>query len=303
MNLNKEFLPISKEDMAKRGIKQLDFIIITGDAYVDHPSFGTAIIGRLLEKEGFSVGIIAQPDWHSVDDFKKLGKPKHAFLINSGNIDSMVNHYTSAKKRRHDDLYSPGGKSGYRPDRAVIVYSNRAKEAYKDVPIILGGIEASLRRFAHYDYWSDKIRRSVLLDSKADLLIYGMGEKPIKEIANLVHYGMDVKEIKSIRGTVYQGSSLDNLDNYIEVPSFEEVIESKEAYGESFKLQAEEQDAVRGKIIVQKHGNSYIIQNPPSYPLTVEEMDESYNFPYVRTYHPIYEKDGGIPAIKIGRAH
>jgi len=298
MNLNKEFLPISKEDMAKRGIKQLDFIIITGDAYVDHPSFGTAIIGRLLEKEGFSVGIIAQPDWHSVDDFKKLGKPKHAFLINSGNIDSMVNHYTSAKKRRHDDLYSPGGKSGYRPDRAVIVYSNRAKEAYKDVPIILGGIEASLRRFAHYDYWSDKIRRSVLLDSKADLLIYGMGEKPIKEIANLVHYGMDVKEIKSIRGTVYQGSSLDNLDNYIEVPSFEEVIESKEAYGESFKLQAEEQDAVRGKIIVQKHGNSYIIQNPPSYPLTVEEMDESYNLPYVRTYHPIYEKDGGIPAIK-----
>ena len=189
MNLAKDFLPISKEDLKKRNIDQLDFIIVTGDAYVDHPSFGTAIIGRTLESQGFTVGIIPQPKWDSVEDFKKLGTPKYAFLVNSGNIDSMVNHYTAAKKKRHDDLYSPGGKSGFRPDRAVIVYCNRIREAFKDIPIIIGGIEASLRRFAHYDYWSDKVRRSILLDSKADLLSYGMGEKTTIQIAEMFRYG------------------------------------------------------------------------------------------------------------------
>lgn len=298
MYLNKEFLPICKEDMIKKGIKQLDFIIVTGDAYVDHPSFGTAIISRLIEKQGFTIGVIAQPDFHNLDDFKRLGKPKYAFLVNSGNIDSMVNHYTSSKKKRHNDLYTPNGEAGHRPDRAVIVYANKVKEAFKDVPIIIGGVEASLRRFAHYDYWSDKVRRSILLDSKADLLIYGMGEKPIKEICNLIQYGMNITDIKDIRGTVYKSSSINNIENYIEVPSYEDVVSSKQAYAESFKLQAEEQDAIRGKTVVQKHGNTYIIQNPPSYPLTVEEMDQSYNLPYTRTYHPIYEKQGGIPAIK-----
>lgn len=297
MKLTKEFLPISKEDMKKREIDQLDFIIVTGDAYVDHPSFGTAIIGRVLESEGFSVGIIAQPNWNNIDDFKKLGRPKYAFLVNSGNIDSMVNHYTAAKKRRHDDLYSPGGKSGFRPDRAVIVYANKIREAYRDSSIILGGIEASLRRFAHYDYWSNKVRRSILLDSKADLLIYGMGEKPVVEIANLMRYGMDIKDIKSVRGTVYCDSNIEVLTSPVLTPSYEETLESKKAYAKSFKLQAEEQDSIRGKTVVQKHGDKYIIQNPPNSPLTVEEMDKVYNLPYVRTYHPTYEKQGGIPAI------
>lgn len=284
--------------MKLNNIKQLDFIFITGDAYVDHPSFGTAIISRILEREGFKVGIIAQPNWKSADDFKKLGKPKLAFLINSGNMDSMVNHYTASRKRRHEDLYSPGGKSGYRPDRAVIVYCNRAREAYRDTPIIIGGIEASLRRFAHYDYWSDKIRRSILVDSKSDLLIYGMGEKSIVQIANLLKYGMDIHDIKDIRGTVYSSKDKNCLKNYIEVPSFEKVLEDKKSYGESFKLEYQEQDAIRGKTLVQKHGDHYVIQNPPQYPLTEEEMDIVYNLPYTRTYHPVYKKLGGIPAIR-----
>lgn len=298
MNKNTEFLPISKADMKKKNIDSLDFIIITGDAYVDHPSFGTAIISRVLEKEGFKVGIIPQPNWHDVESFKILGKPKYAFLINSGNIDSMVNHYTVARKKRHDDFYTPGGKSGKRPDRAVIVYCNKVKEAYKDVPIIIGGIEASLRRFAHYDYWDDKVRRSILLDSRADLLSFGMGEKSIVQIANLLRYGMSIENIKSVKGTVYLTNSLDDLENYIECPSFEDICEDKNAYAEAFKLQFKEQDPIRGKTIVQKHGNKYIVQNPPQDTLTKEEMDEVYNLPYTRTYHPIYEKDGGIPAIK-----
>ncbi|CAB1253566.1 conserved hypothetical protein [Clostridiaceae bacterium BL-3] len=298
MRLNKNFLPIYKKDMEINNINQLDFIFITGDAYVDHPSFGTAIISRILEREGFTVGIIAQPNWKNTNDFKRLGRPKLAFLINSGNMDSMVNHYTSSMKRRHEDLYSPGGKPGYRPDRAVIVYCNRVKESYKDVPIITGGIEASLRRFAHYDYWSDKIRRSILLDSKSDLLVYGMGEKSIVQIANLLKYGMDIQSITDIRGTVYCSKDKNHLGKYIEVPSFEEVLKDKKSYGDSFKLEYLEQDAIRGKTLVQKHGDHYIIQNPPQYPLTEEEMDIIYNLPYTRTYHPVYEKAGGIPAIK-----
>lgn len=293
----KDFLPINKQDLIDRGIDTLDFIIVTGDAYIDHPSFGTAIISRILENEGFSVGIIAQPDWNSIDDFKKLGEPKYGFFVNSGNIDSMVNHYSVSKKKRSTDLYSPGGESGHRPDRAVIVYSNKLREAYKNVPIIIGGIEASLRRFAHYDYWSNKVRRSILLDSKADLLLYGMGEKSVIEVANLMSYGMSIEKIRSIKGSVYISTDLSDINNYVEVPSYEECVESKKAYAESFKLEAVEQDSIRGKIIVQKHGNRYIVQNPPQCPLSVDEMDLVYSLPYARTYHPIYESAGGIPAI------
>lgn len=298
MNLAKDFLPISKEDLKKRNIDQLDFIIVTGDAYVDHPSFGTAIIGRTLESQGFTVGIIPQPRWDSVEDFKKLGTPKYAFLVNSGNIDSMVNHYTAAKKKRHDDLYSPGGKSGFRPDRAVIVYCNKIREAFKDIPIVIGGIEASLRRFAHYDYWSDKVRRSILLDSKADLLSYGMGEKTTIQIAEMFKYGSKISDMTDIRGTCYITKNIDNLSNYIEVPSFEEVSTDKKAYGEAYKNEYYEQDSIRGHIIVQKHGDRYLVQNPPQIPLTNEEMDFTYNLPFMRTYHPIYEANGGIPAIQ-----
>ncbi|ERI92617.1 putative radical SAM protein YgiQ [Clostridiales bacterium oral taxon 876 str. F0540] len=296
-NITNKFLPISRKDLQDRGIEQLDFVFISGDAYVDHPSFSTAVICRILEDEGFTVGVIAQPDWNNVEEFKKLGKPKLGFLISSGNIDSMVNHYTAAKKRRSDDLYSPGGKSGFRPDRAVIVYSNRAKEAYKDVPIILGGIEASLRRFAHYDYWSDKVRRSILLDSKADLLTYGMGEKTIIEIANLLKYGMSIDKMTNIRGTAYISKNIEELKNYVEVPSFEEVSTDKLSYAESFKLESYEQDGIRGKILVQEHGDRFVVQNPPQLPMTQEEMDRVYNISYTRTYHPIYESQGGIPAI------
>lgn len=295
---NNKFLPVSKDDMEKSGIKNLDFIIITGDAYVDHPSFGTAIIGRVLESQGFTVGIIPQPDWKDVESFRVLGKPKLGFLINSGNIDSMVNHYTASKKRRHEDLYSPAGKSGCRPDRAVIVYCSKAKEAYKDVPIIIGGIEASLRRFAHYDYWDDKVRRSILVDSKADLLIYGMGEKTIVEIANLLRYGMDIKNVKSTKGTVYITNNIDNLRDYVKVSSFEEISEDKTAYSKSYRTEFYEQDPIRGKTIVQKHGDRYIVQNSPQTSLTQEEMDVVYALPYARDYHPMYESLGGIPAIK-----
>lgn len=298
MILNNKFLPVSKNDLKAKGIDQLDFIIVTGDTYVDHPSFGTAIISRVLENEGFTVGIIAQPNWNNADDFRKLGKPKLGFLVNSGNIDSMVNHYTVARKKRHDDLYSPGGESGHRPDRAVIVYSNRVREAYKDVPVIIGGIEASLRRFAHYDYWDNKVRRSILLDSKADLLIYGMGEKTVVQIANLLKYGMSIQKVTDVRGTVYLSNGLSQLRDFVEVPSFEEVSTNKEAYAESYKLEYFEQDAIRGKTIVQKHSDKYIVQNPPQFSLTEEEMDVVYNLPYTRNYHPMYEAKGGIPAIK-----
>lgn len=298
MIVNKQFLPICMNDLKERNISQLDFIIITGDAYIDHPSFGTAIIGRTLEREGFTVGIIAQPDWEDANDFRRLGMPKFAFIINSGNIDSMVNHYTAAKKKRHTDLYSPGGESGHRPDRAVIVYCNRAREAFKNVPIVIGGIEASLRRFAHYDYWSNKVRRSLLIDAKADLLLYGMGEKTIVEMANLFKYGMSIGKMTSIRGTVYATKDISDLKDYVEVPSFETVSTDKLAYAQSYKLQSLEQDDIRGKTVVQKHNDRYVVQNAPQISLTQAEMDITYGLPYTRTYHPIYEAKGGIPAIK-----
>ena len=293
-----DFLPISIEDMKARGYDSLDFICVSGDAYVDHPSFGTAIVTRLLEYMGFKVGIIPQPNWKDKNDFMKLGKPNIAFLVSSGNIDSMVNHYTAAKRKRHDDIYSPGGKSGYRPDRAVIVYCNRIREAYKDIPIIIGGIEASLRRFAHYDYWDDKVRNSILVDSSADLLIYGMGENPLLEIGNLLKYGKSIKDIKDIRGTCYMADENSLPKDAIELPSFEKVSQDKMEYAKAFKIQFQEQDAVTGKALYQKHGLKYLVQNPPQYPLSTETMDLVYKLPYMRTYHPIYKNLGGIPAIK-----
>lgn len=293
-----DFLPISKEDMEKRGWEQLDFLFVSGDAYVDHPSFGPAIICRILEKMGFKVGIISQPDWRSTHDFKKLGKPKLGILVSAGNMDSMLNKFTAAKKFRSTDNYSPGGKPEMRPERATIVYCNRIREIWKKTPLIIGGIEASLRRFAHYDYWSDKVRRSILIDSRADLLIYGMGEKQIKEIALNLSNGVDVKDLTNINGTCYLTSTLDGIDNYVLTPTNEEVIESKSKFAQAFKIQYQEQDPLRGQKVVQKSGDVFLVQNPPALPLTTSEMDEIYDLPYQRTYHPSYEELGGVPAIE-----
>ncbi|QEK11924.1 YgiQ family radical SAM protein [Crassaminicella thermophila] len=293
-----DFLPICMEDMKKRGWDRLDFIIISGDAYVDHPSFGTAVISRVLEMAGYKVGIIAQPNWRNVDDFKKLGKPKLAFLITAGNLDSMVNHYTVSRRKREKDMYSPGGKMGLRPDRATIVYANMVRQAYKKVPIILGGIEASLRRFAHYDYWNDKVRRSILFDSEADLLVFGMGEKQIIEIADNLKDGLSVKYIRHIPGTCYKIDDLKEVYDFIELPSFEEVFEDKIAYTKAFKIQYEEQDSIRGKVLIQKHRDTYIVQNPPAMPMTQDELDRVYSLPYMRNYHPIYKEMGGVPGIE-----
>lgn len=291
------FLPISTEDMEKRKIEQLDFVYVCGDAYVDHPSFGHAIISRVLESHGFTVGIIPQPDWHSADDFKKLGQPKYAFLVSAGNIDSMVNHYTVNKKPRRKDMYTPGGKSGKRPDRATVVYCNRIREAYPGSTIIIGGIEASLRRFAHYDYWSNKVRRSIIFDSRADILSYGMGEKSIVEIANSLKSGISI-ENTNISGCCYIRKSIDTEKDYIELPSFDEVSSDKKQYCIATKLQYENQDPIRGKTLVQKHGDRYLVANPPMMPLSTSEMDKIYSLPYMRTYHPSYENDGGVPAIE-----
>lgn len=293
-----QFIPMTKEEMNQRGWSELDFLFISGDAYVDHPSFGPAIICRLLEKKGYRVGIIAQPDWQSTEAFKKLGRPRIAALISAGNLDSMLSKYTAAKKYRSSDAYSPGGKAGLRPDRATIVYSNRIREAWKKVPIIIGGIEASLRRFAHYDYWSNKVRRSILPDSRADLLIYGMGEKQIVEIADLLASGHKVSEIRNVRGTCFMTDHIADLPSAVTIPSYEDVIAHKEQFAKAFKVQYEEQDAFHGRRIIQPHGMSYIVQNPPALPLTTAEMDEVYSLPYERTWHPSYDQDGGVPAIQ-----
>jgi len=291
------FLPVSREDMKKLNIDQLDFVYVCGDAYVDHPAFGHAIISRVLESRGFSVGIIAQPDWKSAEAFKRLGRPKLAFLVSAGNIDSMVNHYTVNKRIRSEDMYSPGGKSGLRPDRATVVYCNRIREAYKDVPIIIGGIEASLRRFAHYDYWDNKVRRSILLDSRADVLIYGMGEKAITELALALKNGIPIFQT-DVDGCCYVRKSLDDLSSYELLPSCEEVSSNKHQYALATKIQFENQDSVSGKRLVQKHGDRYLVANKPMTPLTTEELDEVYELPYMRTYHPMYEPLGGVPAIE-----
>lgn len=297
--MENKFLPISKQDMIDRGWEELDFVLVTGDAYVDHHSFGTAIISRVLEKAGYKVGIIAQPNWKTTDDFMKLGKPRLGFLVNAGNMDSMVNHYSVSKKHREKDMYSPGGKMGHRPDRATIVYCNKIREAYSDVAIVIGGIEASLRRFAHYDYWSDKVRKSMLIDSGADLLVYGMSEKQIVEVANALNDGYDPKYIRHIDGTCYIADTLEEIyDKYILIPSYKEICEDKMKYVEAFKIQYDEQDPFRGNIIVQPHGSKYLVQNKPEKPLSREELDEVYGLPYQKTYHPVYEEFGGIPAIE-----
>ena len=292
------FLPISREDMKERGIEQFDFIYISGDAYVDHPSFGHAIITRILDNMGYKVGIIPQPDWRKKESFMILGKPKYAFLVSSGNMDSMVNHYTSSKKRRRQDLYSPGGKIGARPDRAVIVYCNKLREAYKDVPIIIGGVEASLRRFAHYDYWDDKVRRSILLDSRADLLIYGMGERPMREIAEALSSGIDIKHVNYVNGTAYVTSSVEGLIDPVFISSYEEVAADKKKYAKAFMAQLREQDYQTGRVVVQPHGDRFLVQNPPAKPLDQYELDDVYALPYAREYHPVYKDQGGIPALQ-----
>lgn len=293
-----KFLPINKKDMKERGWDELDFIIVTADAYIDHHSFGTAIISRVLEAQGYKVGIIPQPDWKTHYDFQRLGRPKYGFLVNAGNMDSMVNHYTVSKRLREKDLYSPGGEMGLRPDRATIVYCNKIREAYKDINIVIGGIEASLRRFAHYDYWSDKVRKSILIDSTADLLIYGMGEKQIVAVAESLKNKVLAKDITYVRGTCYIAESLEDIQDYIEIPSYKDVCADRYKYAEASKVEYEEQDSVRGRIIVQKHGNKYVVQNIPEAPLSREELDEVYALPYMRDYHPIYEGKGGIAAIE-----
>ncbi len=291
------FLPVSREDMEKRNIKQLDFVYVCGDAYVDHPSFGHAIISRVLESHGYTVGIIAQPNWRSAEDFKRLGKPKYAFLVAAGNIDSMVNHYTVNKKIRSQDSYSPGGKAGMRPDRATIVYCNRIREAYPGIPMIIGGIEASLRRFAHYDYWDNKVRRSILLDTRANVLIYGMGEKAVVMLADALRDGKSIADT-SFDGCCYIKKSLDGVGDYIEIPSCEEVQTDKRKYAEATRVQYENQDPIRGKALVQKHFDRYLIQNKPMMPLNTKELDAVYGLKYMRTWHPMYDKDGGVPAIE-----
>ncbi len=358
--MKNKFLPICREDMLERGWEEVDFVLVTGDAYVDHHSFGTAIISRVLEDAGYKIGIISQPDWKKNDDFMKFGRPRLGFLVNSGNMDSMVNHYSVSKRRRDKDLYSPGGKMGKRPDRAVIrprlgflvnsgnmdsmvnhysvskrrrdkdlyspggkmgkrpdraviVYCNKIREIYGDIPVVIGGIEASLRRFSHYDYWNDRVRNSILVDSGADLLVYGMSilvdsgadllvygmsEKQIVEVANALNDGFDPKYIRHINGTCYLADSLDEIyGDYVVIPSHEETVSDKRKYAEAFKVQHEEQDPIRGKIIVQQHGDKFLVQNVPERPLTREELDRVYDLPYQKNYHPIYEKDGGIPAI------
>lgn len=292
------FLPMSRKDMEERGWDSIDFLFISGDAYVDHPSFGHAIITRMLESEGYRVGIVAQPDWRINNDFMRLGRPNYAVLISSGVIDSMVNHYTASRKPRSSDSYSPGGIAGLRPDRAVIVYANKVREIFKGLPVIIGGLEASLRRFAHYDYWDDKVRRSILLDSKADILVYGMGERPISEIAALLAQGEDISRIRNIRGTAYACERYEASDDVLVLPSYEKVRDSRKAYAEAFMIQYSEQDSVTGKTLVQPHGDRFVIQNPPAHPMSEKELDRIYALPYERTYHPSYEAAGGVPAIK-----
>ena len=295
--MSRKFLPVTREEMEKRGILQPDFVYISGDAYVDHPSFGMAIITRLLESRGYSVGIIPQPDWKKKESIAVFGEPRLAFLVSAGNMDSMVNHYTVSKKHRKTDAYSPGGKMGLRPDRAVTVYSNLIRQTYKDVPIILGGIEASLRRLAHYDYWADTMKHSVLLDSGADLISYGMGERSILKIAEALDMGIPVEHITNIPGTVYR--TKEPSQKGIRLPSYEEVSTGKKAYAESFRIQYENTDPFTGKILIESYGGKgYIVQNPPSMPLNQKEMDEVYGLPYAGTYHPMYEREGKIPAIE-----
>ena len=292
------FLPISPADMQERGIKQLDFVYVIGDAYVDHPSFGHAIISRVLEAHGYSVGMISQPDWKDDKSITLLGRPRLGFLVSAGNMDSCVNHYSVSKKRRATDAYTPGGVMGKRPDHAAVVYGNLIRKSYRDVPIILGGIEASLRRMAHYDYWSDSFKRSILLDSQADLISYGMGERSIVEIADALAAGIAVRDITFIKGTVYKTKDISGVYQGIVLPSYEDMKEEKALYAKSFLTQYENTDFCTGKPLIEPYPNGvYVVQNPPQPPLTTEEMDSVYDLPYMRTYHPSYQPLGGVPAI------
>ena len=293
------FLPINKQDMADRGWDRPDFVYVIGDAYVDHPSFGPSIISRVLESEGFRVAILSQPDYKSADPFKEFGRPRLGFLVSAGNIDPMVAHYTVSKKKRTYDYYSPGGKAGKRPDRAVIVYCNRIREAYGDVPIIIGGLEASLRRFAHYDYWDNKVRRSILVDSRADILTYGMGEKILVRIAQLLDKGVPVKKIHDVRGTVYMTTPDDKL-HFEAVGGFDynDIKTDKKVYADAYKVQYLNQDSISGKAVTELYDGKMLVQNPPMPPLEREELDRVYSLPYMRTYHPCYEAEGGVPAIE-----
>ena len=293
-----DFLPINREDCQKRGWDAVDFCLVTGDAYVDHPSFGTAIISRVLEAHGYRIGILAQPDFKSLRDITRFGKPRLGFLVNAGNIDSMVAHYTAAKRKRSDDAYSPGGRAGKRPDRAVTVYTGLIRQAYGDIPVIIGGLEASLRRFAHYDYWLDTVLPSVLTESGADLLSFGMGEKSMVEIANALNAGQPVCQLTDIRGTCYKTRDITGIRGVM-LPSFEKTLQSKEAYANACRVEYDEHDAVSGKVLIQLQKNGeYLVQNRPMPPLTTPELDAVYALPYQRTYHPCYEAEGGVPAIQ-----
>jgi uncharacterized radical SAM protein YgiQ len=296
---DKRFFPVSAEDMAARGWEWYDFLIVNGDAYVDHPSFGSVVIARVLEAEGFRIGYLSQPDWHSADAFRAMGRPRLGVMISAGNLDSMVAHYTAAKKRRRQDAYSPGNRPGLRPDRATLVYANRVREAFGGIPLVIGGLEASLRRFAHYDYWSDKVRRSLLFDCRADLLVYGMGEAASREIALRLRDGEEVSRMTDIRGTGFAARDPSVCAfPAVEVPSYEEVSADKTAYARANKVEYEEHDPVRGRAILQRHGDRYLITNPPQMPLTTAELDRVAELPYVRDYHPMYEDMGGVPAIE-----
>lgn len=292
------FLPVSREDMTERNITQLDFVYITGDAYVDHPSFGVAIISRILENAGFTVGIISQPDWKGTADFEKLGLPKLAYLVTSGNIDSMVAHYTVAKRKRTSDAYTAGDVMGKRPDRAVTVYCNILKKLHPEIPVLTGGLEASLRRFAHYDYWADKVFPSILVDSKADLLMYGMSEHQMIEIATRLKNGEDVKSITDIRGTAYLTEPVNTPYGAVECPTFKQVCENKELYAKACRIQYDQQDEVYGKTVIQRHNDKMLVQNPPALSLTRDELDKVYELPYTKAYHPMYESLGGVSGIK-----
>lgn len=290
------FLPVCKQDMIDRGIEQLDFIVFTGDAYIDHPTFGIAIISRLIEAAGFTVGVIAQPITDA--DYKKLGKPKYCFMVSGGNIDSMVSNYTVALKKRNDDAYSAGGRGGKRPDRALTVYCRKLKQLYPDVEISIGGLEASLRRFAHYDYWSDSIMPSVLVDTGADLLMYGMGEVTLSQMLNNFKAGMKLSEMHDLRGTCYLTKPENTPLGAVQCDSYEIVSTNKKAYAKACRKQYDEQDEVYGRTIVQRHGSMMLVQNPPQRSVTQSEFDYTYELPYMRAYHPMYEKDGGVPAIQ-----
>ena len=294
----KRFLPVSRADMASRGWEDYDFLLITGDAYVDHPSFGTPLIGRLLEHAGYRVAILAQPDWHGPEAFRAMGRPRLGVMLSAGNLDSMVAHYTAARRRRNEDYYSPGKRAGLRPDRAVIVYAGRAREAFPGLPVIVGGLEASLRRFAHYDYWDDKVRRSVLADSGADLLTYGMGERATLEIARRLKAGERIETLTDIRGTAFLSREGTCAFPCLDLPSFEAVREDKRAYAEACRLENREHDAVRGRALRQAHGDRYLVVNPPAAPLETPELDALAELPFTREPHPMYDPLGGVPAIE-----